>query len=48
MEGWQWAIVLKPVLLLALFIPGALLVYWVRPKMKNSWLKRLLFFSWRV
>lgn len=48
MEGWQWALLLKPLGLLIMFTPGAMLVWWLRKRMPDSRLKRILFFSWRV
>ena len=48
MEGWQWALVLKPFILFVYLIPGALLVWWLRRLMPDGKLKRFLLFSWRV
>lgn len=48
MENWQIAILVKPLALLLIFAPGALVVWWLRKRMPDSKLKRLLFFSWRV
>lgn len=47
MEGWMWAIILKPFGLLILFVVVALLAYPFR-KLPDSKLKRFLFISWRV
>lgn len=48
MHGWQLAIVLKPLLLLLMFSPGALAVTWMRRYMPQSRLKNILLISWRV
>ena len=48
MEPWHWAILLKPFFLFLMFIPGAILVWWLRRYLPDSRLKRILFFSWKV
>lgn len=48
MEGWQWALVLKPFGLLLMFAPGALFVWWLKKRLPAGWLRRVLLFSWRV
>ena len=47
-EGWQLAIMLKPIGLLILFAPGAMLVWWLRRFAPESSLKRFLLISWKV
>jgi hypothetical protein len=47
-EPWHWAIILKPFGLLIFFGIVALLVYPLRRWMPDCWLKRFLFFSWKV
>jgi hypothetical protein len=49
MEGWQWAIVLKPFGLLILF--GFTFIVArkiIEPLIPEGKLKRFLFFSWKV
>lgn len=48
MEAWQWALLLKPLGLLILCTPGAVLVWWIKCRMPDSRLKRFLLISWRV
>lgn len=48
MEGWQWALMLKPFGLLIMFTPGALLVWWLKRKLPAGRLRRILLLSWRV
>ena len=48
MQAWQWAIVLKPLGLLILCAPGAVLVWCIRKQMPNCALKRFLLISWKV
>ena len=48
MEGWQWALVLKPFGLLLMFLPGAVLVWWLKRHLPEGKLRRILLFSWRV
>jgi hypothetical protein len=47
-EGWQWALIFKPLGLLLLFTPGALIVYMLRKHLPDCPLKRLLLISWKV
>jgi len=44
---WEWSLILKPIGLLILFLPGVFVVVLVR-RIKDSKLKRFLLFSWRV
>lgn len=48
MEGWQIALAIKPFALVIMFAPGALFVWWLRKRLPEGRLKRILFFSWRV
>ena len=48
MEGWQWAILLKPFGLLLMLAPGAALVWWLKKKLPAGKLRRILLFSWKV
>ena len=48
MEGWQISILIRPFALLAMFAPGAVIVYLLRRRLPDCWLKRFLLFSWRV
>ena len=47
-EGWQLAIVLKPFGLLLMFLPGAVIAWWLRRALPDGALKRFLFISWKV
>lgn len=48
MEGWQWALVLKPFGLLLMFTPGAVLVWYLKRNFPHGIIRRILLFSWRV
>lgn len=48
MEGWQWALLLKPFGLLIMFLPGAYFAWWLRKRLPDGRLKRILFYSWKV
>ncbi len=48
MEGWELALVLKPLGLLLMFAPGALLVWYLKRNLPQGWLRKILLFSWRV
>mgnify|MGYP001592826120 FL=1 len=48
MEGWQWALVLKPFGLLLMFAPGAVLVWYLKRNLRAGWLRRILLFSWKT
>lgn len=48
MEPIHLAIILKPFILVLYFIPGAILVWWLRKKLPEGKLKRFLLFSWKV
>ena len=48
MEGWQWALTLKPFGLLLMFAPGAVIVWWLKKHLPAGWLRKILLFSWRV
>lgn len=48
MEGWEIAIIVKPLALLLFFAPGAILVWWLKKKMPDCALKRFLLISWKV
>ncbi len=47
-QGWHIALMLKPLGLVLMFVPGALVVRYLRPWMPECRLKRILFYSWRV
>jgi hypothetical protein len=48
MEGWQLAIVLKPLGLIVLFGFTWYLSRWIKQYLPEGRLKRFLFFSWKV
>lgn len=48
MEGWHLALLLKPLGLLAIFAPGAVIVYFLRRRLPHGLIRRVLLFSWRV
>lgn len=48
MSPWMVAVALKPFFLLAMFLPGAIAVWWIRKKMPDCALKRFLLISWKV
>ena len=48
MSGWQIALIIKPLGLLLMFAPGALIVYLLRHRMPDCALKRFLLISWRI
>lgn len=48
MEPFAWAIILKPFLLVLYLLPGAALAWYLRKRMPDCGLKRILFYSWRV
>lgn len=48
MEGWQWALVLKPFGVFLLCVPGAMIVWWMKRNMPQGLARRILLFSWRV
>ena len=48
MEPWMIAVILKPFVLVLYFLPGAILVWWLKKKLPAGRLRRFLLFSWRV
>lgn len=44
----NFALLIKPFAAFLLCIPGAIVVWWIRRKMKDGWLKRFLLISWRT
>lgn len=48
MEGWQIALVVKPIGLLILCAPGAALAYFLKRRMPHGALRRILLYSWRI
>ena len=48
MEGWQIAVVVKPLVLLVFLFSVRLFAHFVENRMPDSRLKRVLFFSWRA
>lgn len=48
MEGWQVALIMKPIILLILFGTVRALTFPLYRWMPEGKLKRILFFSWRV
>lgn len=42
MPDFAWAILLKPLVALALFLPARFLAVWLQKRMKDGKLKRLL------
>lgn len=48
MEGWQLALLLKPIGLLIMVLPGAYLAWYLRKYLPDGRLKRFLFISWKV
>ena len=48
MEPWTLAIILKPLILVLYFLPGAIIAWYLRKRLPEGRLKRILFFSWRV
>ena len=48
MQTWQVAILIKPYVLLIMFLPGALVASWLRRVLPEGRMKRILLFSWTV
>jgi hypothetical protein len=48
MEGWMWAVLLKPLGLLALLTLVALIAWPFRKFLPEGKIKRFLFISWKV
>ena len=48
MEPWHFAVMLKPFLLLLLFIPGAVIAWWIKWRIPHGAIKRFLLISWKV
>ena len=48
MEPWHLAVLLKPIGLLFMLAPGAVLVWYLRKHLPESKLKRFMLISWKV
>ena len=48
MTSMIFALILKPLALIAFLLPGAIAAFWIKHRMPECKLKRLLLISWRV